>query len=147
MIRNKPNTLKIKNMANYIVNILLNNGFVIQRYDAYSSSSVYLKLDYGVCNSIRISDHNGKENLCYRYNLIIGCDNNIIEDKYIRYYYNENSIDDLIMLILLDKKSKVNKYTQGRYNSFMRKNRDEHASDAQGFWSQAKLVTKQEANV
>ena len=98
---------KIYSIADYIVNSLLAHGFTIQRYNAYKTSSVYLKLDFGVCNSIRISDHNGKEHLCYRYNLIIGGNDNIIEEKYIRYYYNEKSVDALLNLILFDKHEKI----------------------------------------
>ena len=54
---------KIYSIADYIVDSLLTYGFTIQRYNAYKTSSVYLKLDFGVCNSIRISDHDGKEHL------------------------------------------------------------------------------------
>ena len=46
-----------QNIADYIQSKLLEYGFKIQRYNAYSTNSIYLKLDYGVCNSIRISDH------------------------------------------------------------------------------------------
>lgn len=92
---------KIYSIADYIVDSLLTYGFTIQRYNAYKTSSVYLKLDFGVCNSIRISDHDGKEHLCYRYNLIIGCSNDIVEEKYIRYYYNESSIMSLLLMIYL----------------------------------------------
>ena len=88
------NNQAVKNKADAIVSILKDKGFVIQRYDAYSTDSVYLKLDYGVCNSIRISDHEGKKHLCYRYNMIIGGENNIVEEKYIRYYFNENKVYD-----------------------------------------------------
>lgn len=30
---------------------------VIHRLDAYSTNSIYLKFDYGIVNSLRISDH------------------------------------------------------------------------------------------
>lgn len=47
-------------ICNKIIDFLLDNGFSVLRYDAYSTNSIYLKLDYGVCYSIRISDHPGK---------------------------------------------------------------------------------------
>lgn len=34
---------------------------VIHRLDAYSTNSIYLKFDYGIVNSLRISDHEGKK--------------------------------------------------------------------------------------
>ena len=52
-----------QNLTEVLQEALLEAGIVIQRYDAYSTDSVYLKLDYGVCNSIRISNHNGKRYL------------------------------------------------------------------------------------
>ena len=49
--------------------LLLEKGFIVQRYDSVTTNSIYLKLDYGMCNSIRISDHKGKKHLSYMYNL------------------------------------------------------------------------------
>ena len=51
---------EINSLADYIANRLISEGFIVQRYNAYTTNSIYLKLDYGVCNSIRISDHPGK---------------------------------------------------------------------------------------
>lgn len=45
-----------KKIADSLQRSLINNGFVVQRYNAYSTDNIYLKLDYGVCNSIRVSD-------------------------------------------------------------------------------------------
>ena len=56
-------------LAESIARKLIAEGFIVQRYGAYTTSSIYLKLDYGVCNSIRISDHPGKRYLKYRYNI------------------------------------------------------------------------------
>ena len=129
----------IQDKADAIVSILKDKGFVIQRYDAYSSDSVYLKLDYGVCNSIRISDHEGKKHLCYRYNMIIGGEDNIVEEKYIRYYFSENNLTGLINQILFDKTMKLKKYGKDLYRNYMQKNKDAHQHDS-GFWKDAKLV-------
>ena len=58
---NKKET--IKKIADDISRSLLEEGFDILRYDSYSSNSVYLKIDCGVCHTIRISDHPGKKHL------------------------------------------------------------------------------------
>lgn len=58
-----------KALADSLSERFLAEGFTVHRYDAYSTSSVYLKLDCGMCNSIRISDHRGKKHLAYRYNI------------------------------------------------------------------------------
>ncbi|WP_181879268.1 hypothetical protein [Levilactobacillus brevis] len=47
-------------------------GIKVMRYDAYSTNSVYLKLDYGLLYTLRISDHPGKRYLAYRFNVIRG---------------------------------------------------------------------------
>ena len=61
--------MKGTQIAEYVIEELLKHGFVIHRYDAHSTCSIYLKLDYGACNSIRISDHDGYEHLSYKYNI------------------------------------------------------------------------------
>lgn len=131
----------IQKIADKIVAALKGQNFVIQRYDSYSTDSVYLKLDYGVCNTIRISDHEGKQYLRYRYNLIIGGENNITDDDYTRYFFNEKSIGSLLNQILFDKATKLQKYGKVSYKNFMLKNMSSHQND-KGFWKDAKLVTK-----
>ena len=129
----------IQDKADYIIKMLQTRDFVIQRYDSYTSDSVYIKLDYGVANSIRISDHEGKSHLRYRYNVIIGGEDNIIEDEYIRYYFNESSIDNLLNQILFDKTAKIAKYGAKGYNNLMNKNLINSKGSA-GFWSKARTV-------
>lgn len=134
------NAKQIKDIADKLVSALGRKGFIIQRYDAFKTDSVYLKLDYGVCNSIRISDHSGKRNLQYRYNVLIGGELNIIEDVYIRYFYNEDTLKELYYQILLDKKIKVDKYGQRKYQSLMVKNQQDN-KNKKGFWKESKVVT------
>lgn len=137
---NKSNTPIIKDCADNIIEILKEKGFIIQRYDALSTNSIYLKLDYGVCNSIRISDHPGKEYLCYRYNIILGCDDNIVEEKYIRYYFNENNITGLTNQIMFDKIQRINKYGKESYRRIVKSNKAKHENEP-GFWKDSKLIT------
>lgn len=100
--------MKLEEVAEYVQNILLEQGFIIHRYNAYSTNSIYLKLDYGACCSIRISDHKGKEYLSYKYNIIKNTtdlgwrkDN---KDKW-RFICSTNKlqIDNLIKIILDDR--------------------------------------------
>lgn len=87
--------VKIVGIKKDVFTKLQERGIIMQVYDA-RSSSVYLKLDCGVLNSVRIADHDGKKHLQYRYNLIVGGEDNIVEEKYIRYFFNENSVDRMI---------------------------------------------------
>ena len=130
---------ELMNIADNVIQVLKSKGFTIHRYDAYSSNSIYLKLDYGVCNSIRISDHKGKRYLKYRYNVILNGSTQLLNDTYPRYYYNQNSIKGMINRIILDRNQKIEKYGQVAYNNFMKQN-NEQSANKKGFWAQAKLI-------
>lgn len=54
----------VKDLAAYVCDKLAGK-VLIHRYDAYSTNSVYLKFDYGLGNSLRLSDHTGKAGLNY----------------------------------------------------------------------------------
>lgn len=127
-------------IAQEIISKLKYAGFNILRYDAYSTNSIYLKLDYGVCNTIRVSDHTGKKYLKYRYNLIAGLDKSYSEiDKCPRYYYSLSDIDLMIKHIISDRDTKIHKYGVARYIKYMNDNKKNHKGD-KGFWSQSYLV-------
>ena len=59
-----------KQVANILIDKLKKLGFVVCIYNAISTNSIYLKLDYGVCCGIRIADHKGKKKYHYRFNVI-----------------------------------------------------------------------------
>lgn len=126
-------------IANMLIDILKKDDFVIQRYDAKSSNSIYLKLDYGVCNSIRIATHGGKKHLKYRYNIIIGGKRKTVNDTYVRYYYNEKDLMAMVKQILIDRKARMRQYGEDRYKAYMNKNLSESQNKA-GFWAQAVLI-------
>lgn len=114
--------------------------FAVQRYDAYSTNSVYLELDYGVCNSIRISDHPGKKYLKYRYNIgpfVNGFKE--VKDKHPRFYYRVDKSARMIKRIIQDRDAKKFHYGESGYERLMRKNQSERAG-ARGFWSKAVLL-------
>ena len=99
--------MNIRDLATEVAQKLVEAGFVVHRYNAYSTQSVYLKLDYGVANSIRISDHKGKEKLSYRYNIMVG-EKKYREDlkgKYPRYYYPAEKVDELLCRIEKERKT------------------------------------------
>ena len=59
-----------KKIAKILVKKLVSLGFVVHRYDAITTSSIYLKLDFGLSCGIRISNHKGKAKYHYRFNVI-----------------------------------------------------------------------------
>lgn len=129
-----------KRAAEFLIEKLKESGFKVMRYDAYTTNSIYLKVDDGVVGTIRISDHNGKKHLRYKYNLIKGGSHYSREDKGItRYYFPMKEIELLVSKVLYDRQVLLKKYGQNSYNSFMEKNRDK-GKESKGFWQQAKYV-------
>ncbi len=117
---------------------------IIHRYDAYSTNSIYLKFDYGVANSLRISDHPGKKHLAYRYNIDFARKYYKIKyspQGYPRYHYPVSAVDRAIKDILDVKRAKEYRYRD--YGKLMEEAmaRSEHEK---GFWQQAVLVTGKE---
>ena len=114
--------MKCKEIADYISEKLLQEGFIIHKYQAFSTCSIYLKLDYGACNSIRISDHNGYEHLSYKYNINQKCYcSGWRKDKNDFWRYNcpanISEIDKLIKIIKQDRQYKKCFYN---YNSLIK---------------------------
>lgn len=133
----------IGKLADDIACRLLESGFVVQRYDAYSTDSVYLKLDYGVCNSVRISNHEGKRYLKYRYNIGPHIQKFRKEkDVYDRYYYSSKKTENLIKKICMDRQAKLQKFGMDGYQRLMQKNRFAN-SGKKGFWSEAVLLRRE----
>ena len=66
------NFMNEKQMAKILIKELSELGFTIHRYNAITTSSIYLKLDYGICCGIRISNHSGKKKYHYRFNIVKG---------------------------------------------------------------------------
>jgi hypothetical protein len=121
----------------------LSGKVIIHRYDAYSTNSIYLKFDYGVANSLRISDHPGKRHLAYRYNIDFARKHYKIKyspQGYPRYYYPVSAVDRAIKDILDAKRAKGYRYKD--YGKLMEEARlrSEHEK---GFWQQARLVMRE----
>lgn len=149
-IKKEENKEKIYKYADYIVRKLVEKGFIVHRYNAHSTNSVYLKLYYGACNSIRISDHDGIDYLNYKYNIY----NSIYGEiqwkkngkiKSLRYWrcfcpMTKKKISELCEIIEGDKKFIIDKYGELYYNKKVEelKNNKKDIS----FWREAKMFVK-----
>lgn len=111
-------------VSNKLIKELKEKGFQINKYYAKTTRSIYLKLDYGVCCGIRISDHNGKKKYRYKFNLIkkYKGPKQINDRGYIRLFYDYDNTDNLINDVQEEKKSKINKYGLNNYKEYMKKN-------------------------
>lgn len=127
-------------IAEEVINIL-KDKVVIHRYDSYSTNSIYLKFDYGVANSLRISDHRGKRHLSYRYNIIEGLKISSKKSNFNRghemRFYSPEMIKACCRDILKAKAEKQKQYFDYDAIVFKQKVETKHLK---GFWSDAKIV-------
>lgn len=136
-----PKDESIRRLADRITRAVKARGMTVQRYDAYTTNSVYLKFDYGVANSVRISDHNGKKHLSYRFNLLTTLDDSFaeLEGEHPRYYYSPDDFDRLIKAIIGNRDAQMEKYGPRHYEFLMKRNKAAN-TDTKGFWSKARIV-------
>ena len=111
-------------VARKLIEILREKGFKINKYYAKTTKSIYLKLDYGVCCGIRISNHNGKKKYKYKFNMLKEYNGpKQKNDKgYIRLFYDYSNTDELVNDVQNEKKSKINKYGLSNYHEYMKIN-------------------------
>ena len=112
-----------KEIANILVQRLAEIGFIVHQYNAYSTSSIYIKLDYGLSCGIRIADHPRKKKYSDRFNVIkdyIG-DKVIIKDGLICRFYDFTELEEVIKAIQKEKQEKINKYGLQNYQKYMEK--------------------------
>lgn len=134
---------ELKEIATKIITTLKAEGIIIQRYDAYSTNSIYLKLDYGMCNSIRISDHKGKAGLSYRYNVRTDMRKYLDETDsrgFPRHYYPSDQVERMIRQIMV-RRLEVQAKSGGTtgYQMYMKMNKIKNQGEA-GFWKESVLV-------
>ena len=104
-----------------IVKELKKHDFIISTYHSYTTSSIYIKLDYGVANGIRIADHKGKKKYKYRYNVMNDLEADYREKDcgFERFYYRPKHIKKMINQIIKDKENKIERYGIKNYLKYM----------------------------
>lgn len=115
-------------VTNILVSKLLDMGFIVHRYNSHSTSSIYLKLDYGLSCGIRIADHPGKKKYSYRFNVIKDYVGNkvILKDGLICRFYDFNELDSVLNAVQQEKQQKLNKYGLKNYQRYMEKEKNEN---------------------
>lgn len=120
----------MEEVFNQIVKELKKYDFVISVYHSYTTSSIYIKLDYGVANGIRIADHKGKKKYKYRYNVMndLKEDYMTIDNGFQRYFFSPTSVRKMVLKIVLDKQSKLCRYGAEKYKIYMNDMRKEEVN-------------------
>lgn len=116
--------INLSDIAEILTNNLTAEGVKILRMESRNTESIYLKIDYGVCNTIRISDHYGKK--C-RYNIGPYIHHFRVEcGRYDRYYYQAKRCNELTRRILKDRRTLVRRYGKKNYDRYMRMNKEKY---------------------
>lgn len=115
-------------LANMIIKYVKQHNIHILRYDSKSSESIYLKFDYGVAGSLRLSSHMSKKDLHYTFNLLVGLKKPYKETvrrgygNIYRYYYSEKFVGNLAQDIVRYKQYRLYKYGEIKYNNLKESN-------------------------
>ena len=112
-----------KQVVKILTKKLLKLKFTVHRYNAYSTNSIYLKLDFGLSCGIRIADHPGKKKYHYRFNVIKDYkgERAIQKDGLISYFFNYNELESVIYAVKQEREEKVSKYGIEKYKEYMKK--------------------------
>lgn len=115
-------------VVNILVPKLLDMGFIVHRYNAHSTSSIYLKLDYGVACGIRIADHPGKKKYRYRFNVIkdYKSDKVILRNGLICRFFDFNELESVLEAVQQEKQNKLKRYGLENYQMYMEKEKNEN---------------------
>ena len=110
-----------KQMAKILIKELSELGFTIHRYNAITTSSIYLKLDYGICCGIRISNHKGKKKYHYRFNIVKGYNGDKVtySKNLISFFYTFEQISQLIKDVQHERNKKIQRYGLNNYKKYM----------------------------
>lgn len=132
-----------REIADEIQERLLDLGFTVHRLDAFTTNSVYLKVDCGVCHSIRVSDHRGKKHLKYRYNIGSFVKKfSSVQDRYRRYYFTEGEVDRLVNFVKYDRVHQIDVLGGGKaYKEQVELFRERGEAMTDGFWAKCWEVT------
>ena len=104
---------------------------IIHYYHSYTSNSIYIKLDYGTANSIRISDHDKADN-GYNYKYELRTDKTLswhrFENDIYKIMYPATQIEQLANKIIKERDKKMQEKGQSYINE-LKKRKDYMDSD------------------
>lgn len=113
---------KLKLFAMLFIDKMKRNNIDIQYYEATSTNSLYIKLDYGMLKTIRISDHDGKAYLKYTYNVLLNNEEleqkgHFTKDKRMFLNLDNDSLNLLVDKVLNHRERRYNEY-KGRFHAY-----------------------------
>lgn len=132
-----------KSLADDISKRLVAEGFTVHRYDAVSTDSVYLKLDWGACNGIRVSGHPGLQHAKHRYNIGTWISIPVeVEDPLLRFFWPVECVPEMIERVVADRAARIGWIGEAGYEASVERKRREARKAKKGFWTHARKVKR-----
>lgn len=133
----------LSEIADKLIKFVKAKGIHVLRYDSKSSKSIYLKFDYGMAGSLRLSDTPSTNELRYTFNILSSIDKPYIESyvndnkyAYSMYFYPVRMAQNVMVDVVRYKEYRQAKYGEVKYKKLLegyKSNRDEKI----GFWKKA----------
>lgn len=121
---------------------------IIHYYHSYSSNSIYLKLDYGAANSIRISDHEKSDN-GYNYKYELRTDKKLSWHRYegnvYKITYPSTQIEQLANKIIRERGKKIIAKGQSYTNEMNKRKSYMDSAKSRKFYKKCQEITCNES--
>lgn len=128
-------------LINHINNIC--PDIIMHYYHSYTSNSIYIKLDYGTANSIRISDHE-KANNGYNYKYELRIDKALswhrFENNIYKIMYPATQIEQLANKIVKERNKKKKEKGQSYINEMDKRKRYMKSNKSKKFYKLCKQI-------
>jgi hypothetical protein len=136
----------IEKATDYISKQLLKQGCILHKSHSITTSSVYIKIDYGVGGYLRISDHKGKGNVACRFNLqpssiLSACKTVYQRGVKKKFYYGSRQVDHMIKDIIAFRNSKIAEYGESKYAERCELETSKMKKQKERFWMHAVEIT------
>ena len=142
----KENRRYMRKIADFIIAYVKRFDIHVLRYDSITTESIYLKFDYGMSGSLRISSHSGKDGLSYTFNILKGLNEPYKEScksskgtDISRYYYPDCLYKNVALDIIRYREYKINKYGEKAYYRYLKSKRV-YVGKGNMFWGKCKEV-------
>ena len=130
-----------------LINHLTNKcpDMIIHYYHSYTSNSIYIKLDYGAANSIRISDHDKADN-GYNYKYELRTDKTLswhrFENDTYKIMYPATQIEQLANKIIKERDKKIQEKGQSYKNELNKRKKYMDSEKSKKFYKLCKELER-----
>ncbi len=140
-IEKKKKVSNIESSLERLIQGLKEKKIHLLRWDDPKTHTIYLKMDWGVLSTIRISDQMESGKYSYKYNVILGSKKGVVkqENGITREYYTLREVKALISSIEIEREEKIHKYGRANYQKYMLANKQK-AKSQKGFFEGAKEI-------